>query len=212
METTDNTTPATEEKHNADWYAKSAYECFIKNADPDTSDANPVAAIQRIFDQRASEDLKAQVKTEGKTAEGAYQFLWAVARLCKQTDGGCHISPETGYAIAMHYFQDVPASVLDEFEPALKAAKRKREAEKRAAEIKAAAEKAKLAAKDNAKKDANKKTKAKSNAENAPTTPQDAPSTPTTNEQPASKEAPSKHAKPTPPPSAQLSLFDSLFA
>lgn len=110
-------------------YAKEAYECFIKNADPETTDADPVAAIQRVFDRRASEDLKDRVAAEGKTAEGAYAFLWSVARKKPHTDNGCHISPETGYAIAMHYFEDVPACA--EWEPKLKKEKEEREAAKR---------------------------------------------------------------------------------
>ena len=78
------------------------------------------------------EELKERVKAEGKTARGAHNFVFEVARI---VNGGksCHIDPATVYAIVMHYFEDVPA--MGRFEPAI----RKREEAKAAEERKAKA-------------------------------------------------------------------------
>ena len=88
-------------------YAKQAYESFIKNAEEsDVSD--PVAAIEQHFQANATDELKAKCAAEGKTAAKAFAFLAAVARECPRKNGGVHIPPVIGFAIAMHYFQDVP--------------------------------------------------------------------------------------------------------
>lgn len=88
-------------------YAKQAYECFIKNSEEsDVSD--PVAAIEAHFQANATDELKAKCKAEGKTAAKAFAFLAAVARECPRKNGGVHIPPVIGFAICMHYFQDVP--------------------------------------------------------------------------------------------------------
>lgn len=88
-------------------YAKQAYECFIKNAEEsDVSD--PFAAIEQHFQANATDELKAKCAAEGKTAAKAFAFLSAVARECPRKNGGVHIPPVIGFAICMHYFQDVP--------------------------------------------------------------------------------------------------------
>ena len=88
-------------------YAKQAYECFIKNAEEsDVSD--PFAAIEQHFQANATDELKAKCAAEGKTAAKAFAFLAAVARECPRKNGGVHIPPVIGFAICMHYFQDVP--------------------------------------------------------------------------------------------------------
>lgn len=88
-------------------YAQQAYECFIKNAEEsDVSD--PVAAIENHFQANATDELKAKCAAEGKTAAKAFAFLAAVARKCPRKNGGVHIPPVIGFAICMHYFQDVP--------------------------------------------------------------------------------------------------------
>lgn len=88
-------------------YAREAYECFIKNAEEsDVSD--PVAAIEQHLQANATDELKATCAAEGKTAAKAFAFLAAVARECPRKNGGVHIPPVIGFAICMHYFQDVP--------------------------------------------------------------------------------------------------------
>ena len=112
-------------------YVREAYECFIKNREQQEA-TDPVGAIQAHFDRTATPELKERVKAEGKTARGAYNFVFEVARI---VNGGksCHIDPATVYAIVMHYFEDVPA--MGRFEPAI----RKREEAKAAEERKAKA-------------------------------------------------------------------------
>lgn len=88
-------------------YAKQAYECFIKNAE-ESDISDPVKAIENHFQANATDELKAKCKAEGKTAAKAFAFLAAVARECPRQNGGVHIPPVIGFAIAMHYFQDVP--------------------------------------------------------------------------------------------------------
>ena len=87
-------------------YVAEAYETFIKNA-ADLDPSAPVAAIQAYFDKNASDDLKARVKAEGKTAKGCWEFIEAVARKALHGHSG-HIDPAAVYAIAMHWFEDVP--------------------------------------------------------------------------------------------------------
>ena len=90
---------------NRDW-VKDAYECFVKNA-VDSDPTDPVKAIEAYFEKNATDELKAKVEAEGKTAEGCWKFIEAVARKALGGRSG-HIDPVTVYAIAMHYFQDVP--------------------------------------------------------------------------------------------------------
>ena len=123
-EVKENAAPAKENaapaKEKRDW-VKEAYECFIKNA-VDMEPTDPVNAISAYFEKNATDELKATTKAEGKTAEGCWKFIEAVARKALGGRSG-HIDPVTVYAIAMHYFQDVPA--LADFEPKLKAAEEK---------------------------------------------------------------------------------------
>ena len=85
---------------------KEAYECFVKNA-VDSDPTDPVKAITAYFEKNATDELKAKAKAEGKTAEGCWEFIKAVARKALGGRSG-HIDPVAIYAIAMHYFQDVP--------------------------------------------------------------------------------------------------------
>ena len=162
----DETKPA-EVKKERDW-VKEAYECFVKNA-VDLEPTDPVKAIAAYFEKNATDELKATAKAEGKTAEGCWKFIEAVARKALGGRSG-HIDPVTVYAIAMHYFQDVPA--LADFEPKLKAAeekvrkanlekKYKENQEKHNAEVRAkAAKKAAKTRKKNAKAGTNAKIEA----------------------------------------------------
>lgn len=100
----DETKPA-EVKKERDW-VNEAYECFVKNA-VDMEPTDPVKAIAAYFEKNATDELKATAKAEGKTAEGCWKFIEAVARKALGGRSG-HIDPVTVYAIAMHYFQDVP--------------------------------------------------------------------------------------------------------
>ena len=158
---------AAPEKGKRDW-VKEAYECFVKNA-VDSDPTDPVKAIAAYFEKNATDELKAKAKAEGKTAEGCWKFIEAVARKALGGRSG-HIDPVTVYAIAMHYFQDVPA--LADFEPKLKAAeekvrkanlekKYKENQEKHNAEVRAkAAKKAAKTRKKNAKAGTNAKIEA----------------------------------------------------
>ena len=111
VKTIDETKPAADEtkpaavKEDRDW-VKEAYECFIKNA-VDIEPTDPFKAIAAYFEKNATDELKATAKAEGKTAEGCWEFIEAVARKALGGRSG-HIDPVTVYAIAMHYFQDVP--------------------------------------------------------------------------------------------------------
>ena len=87
-------------------YVAEAYETFIKNA-ADLDPSDPVAANQAYYDKNASDDLKARVKADGKTAKGCWTFIEAVARKALNGHSG-HIDPAAIYAIAMHWFEDVP--------------------------------------------------------------------------------------------------------
>ena len=91
------------EKH--DW-VEEAYECFVKNA-VDLEPTDPVGAIKAYFKKNATDELKAKAKAEGKTADSCWKFIEAVARKALGSRSG-HIDPVAVYAIAMHYFQDVP--------------------------------------------------------------------------------------------------------
>ena len=85
-------------------YVKEAYECFIKNAEG-LDPTDPVQAVAAYFERNATDELKARCKAEGKTAKGCWEFITDVAR---KVGGNCHIDPGAVYAIAMHYFEDVP--------------------------------------------------------------------------------------------------------
>ena len=90
-------------KHN---WVNEAYECFIKNA-VDLEPTNPKEAVWEYFKKNATDELKAKVEAEGKTGESCWKFIEAVARKALGGRSG-HIDPVAVYAIAMHYFQDVP--------------------------------------------------------------------------------------------------------
>lgn len=123
---------AEDKKLTAKEHVQMTYECFLKDLPDDSESTNPVEAIKQYFEKNASDDLKKRVEAEGKTAEGAWNFAWAVGeKMPKETarvGGGFHIEPSILYSIIMHYFEDVPA--FADFEPALK----KIEDEKRAKE------------------------------------------------------------------------------
>lgn len=88
-------------------YVEEAYTCFIKDAG-DIDPTDPVKAIEAYFQKNATDGLKARCKAEGKDAKGCWKFIEAVARKAlRESDG--HIDPAAVYAIAMHWFEDVPA-------------------------------------------------------------------------------------------------------
>ena len=88
-----------------DW-VKETYDSFIKNV-KDLDPTDPVAAIAAYFAKNASDELKARCKAEGKDAKACWSFIEAVARKALNGQAG-HIDPGVVYAIAMHYFEDVP--------------------------------------------------------------------------------------------------------
>ena len=90
-----------------DWVGE-AVQCFIKDA-ADINPTNPVKAVGAYFAKNATDELKARCKAEGKDAKGCWKFIEAVARQALNGDNG-HIDPAVVYAIAMHYFEDVPAN------------------------------------------------------------------------------------------------------
>lgn len=85
-------------------YVKEAYETFIKNAEG-LDPTDPVKAVEAYFEKNATDELKARCKAEGKDAKKCWEFITAVAR---KVGGNCHIDPGAVYAMAMHYFEDVP--------------------------------------------------------------------------------------------------------
>ena len=88
-----------------DWVGE-AVDTFIKGVEgPDPTD--PVKAIKAYFERTAQEGLKARCKAEGKDAKGCWRFIQAVARRALSGSSG-HIDPSAVYAIAMHWFEDVP--------------------------------------------------------------------------------------------------------
>lgn len=93
-----------EETENRDWVGD-AVKCFIAVDGLDPTD--PVSAIQAHFDRTATDELKAECAANGKTAAGCWKFIEAVARRALNGRNG-HIDPTAVYAIAMHWFQDVP--------------------------------------------------------------------------------------------------------
>ena len=94
--------PGTEKR---DW-VEEAWKCFIKDAG-DIDPTDPVKAVETYFHKNATDELKARCKAEGKDARGCWKFIEAVARKALGGRGG-HIDPAVVYAIAMHWFEDVP--------------------------------------------------------------------------------------------------------
>ena len=94
--------PGTEKR---DW-VEEAYKCFIKDAG-DIDPTDPVKAVEAYFRKNATDELKARCKAEGKDAKGCWRFVEAVARKALGNRSG-HIDPGVIYAIAMHWFEDVP--------------------------------------------------------------------------------------------------------
>ena len=88
-----------------DWVDE-AYKCFIKDA-KDIDPTDPVKAVEAYFEKNATDELKARCKAEGKDAKGCWKFIEAVARKALHGSSG-HIDPAVVYAIAMHWFEDVP--------------------------------------------------------------------------------------------------------
>ena len=88
-------------------YVEEAYTCFIKDAG-DIDPTDPVKAIGAYFRKNATDELKARCGAEGKDASGCWKFIEAVARKALRGSSG-HIDPAVVYAIAMHWFEDVPA-------------------------------------------------------------------------------------------------------
>jgi hypothetical protein len=66
-----------------------------------------VKAVEAYFRKNATDELKARCKAEGKDAKGCWKFIEAVARKALHGSSG-HIDPAVVYAIAMHWFEDVP--------------------------------------------------------------------------------------------------------
>lgn len=93
------------ETEKRDWVAD-AYKCFIKDAG-EIDPTDPVKAIEAYFQKNATDELKARCKAEGKDAKGCWRFIEAVARKALHGSSG-HIDPAVVYAIAMHWFEDVP--------------------------------------------------------------------------------------------------------
>ncbi len=95
--------PASAEKR--DWVGE-AVQCFIKDA-ADIDPTDPVKAVGAYFAKNATDELKARCKAEGKDAKSCWKFIEEVAREALNGHNG-HIDPAVVYAIAMHYFEDVP--------------------------------------------------------------------------------------------------------
>lgn len=87
-------------------WVEEAYTAFIKDA-RDIEPTDPVKAIAAYFEKNATDELKARCKAEGKDAAGCWRFVYAVAKKALNGASG-HIDPGVVYAIAMHWFEDVP--------------------------------------------------------------------------------------------------------
>lgn len=96
--------PGTEKR---DWVGETV-QCFIKDA-TDIDPTDPVKAVAAYFKKNATDELKARCKAEGKDAALCWKFIEAVARQALHGHNG-HIDPAVVYAIAMHYFEDVPVN------------------------------------------------------------------------------------------------------
>jgi len=88
-------------------YVEEAVQCFIKDV-KDLDPTDPIKAVEDYFRKNATDELKARCKAEGKDAKGCWKFIEAVARKALGNRAG-HIDPSAIYAIAMHWFEDVPA-------------------------------------------------------------------------------------------------------
>jgi len=110
-----------------DWVDE-AYKCFIKDA-KDMDPTDPVTAIEIYFERHATRELLARCKAEGKDAKGCWKFIEAVARKALGGRNG-HIDPAVVYAIAMHWFQDVPVDWNKAERPAASSASKKKSAKK----------------------------------------------------------------------------------
>ena len=88
-----------------DWVGE-AVQCFIKDAQ-DLDPTDPISAIASYFAKNATPELKARCEKEGKNATGCWRFIEAVAKKALGNRSG-HIDPSAIYAIAMHWFEDVP--------------------------------------------------------------------------------------------------------
>ena len=93
-------------KTSGEW-VEEAYRAFIADADG-LDPTDPVKALEEHFRRNASPELKARCLSEGKTAAKCWTFVQAVARKALKGSSG-HIDPAAVYAVAMHWFQDVPA-------------------------------------------------------------------------------------------------------
>ena len=116
-----------------DW-VEEAYKCFIKDA-KDMDPTDPVTAIEIYFERHATRELLARCKAEGKDAKGCWKFIEAVARKALGGRNG-HIDPAVVYAIAMHWFEDVPKDwdKADRPKPAEKPKKSAKKPKKRKAD------------------------------------------------------------------------------
>ena len=98
-------TASAQQQEKRDWVGE-AVQCFIKDAG-DIDPKDPVKAVEAYFKKNATDELKARCKAEGKDAKGCWRFIEAVARKALHGSSG-HIDPGVVYAIAMHWFEDVP--------------------------------------------------------------------------------------------------------
>jgi len=88
-----------------DWVGETV-KCFITDAEG-IDPTDPISAIAGYFAKNATDELKAKCEAEGKNATLCWKFIEEVAREALGGRSG-HIDPGVVYAIAMHYFQDVP--------------------------------------------------------------------------------------------------------
>lgn len=98
-------TASAQQQEKRDWVGE-AVQCFIKDAG-DIDPTDPISAIAHYFAKNATPELKARCEKEGKNATGCWRFIEAVARKALGNRSG-HIDPSAIYAIAMHWFEDVP--------------------------------------------------------------------------------------------------------
>ena len=126
---------AEETRRTKDEWVEETYRIFIKDAEG-IDPTDPVKALEAYFAANAPEDLKARCAAEGKTAAKCWEFVRAVARKALKGSNG-HIDPAVVYAIAMHFFQDVP---VDWDKPQPSAAKQKASAKDLKAKAKSRAE------------------------------------------------------------------------
>lgn len=84
-----------------------AYEAFFQNAG-DIEPTDPVKALEVHFERNATDELRARCAEEGKTAKACWDFVSAVCTKALHGRNG-HVDPVVVYALAMHWWQDVPA-------------------------------------------------------------------------------------------------------